>query len=272
MTEPRTPDLIGALPGLRTFLATREDGLDATVARYSYVPGENVADHLGFNNAWMGAAWNYTHPDQTPEVHESPTPGCECGFYAWYPWAQGRYSGLTPIDADPRRRVWAKPHPAVRDAVVSWWGRACTTAYLEELPGRRMSEDRLGVSTPAIVLGVLDVYGKVVLHDHGVRAAKATVRALVDPMSAITLMMPPLEDWHEILSHGWAMSPYAGMRDGQIERAVPQVIEATGRRTWDVARALGLPVLDLDEALRLESEWSQLRPRIEKNRHGGLPG
>jgi len=268
----RVPDYTAALPTIRTF-TPRGDRICATVVKYDYLPGENVATHKqtvagGYSPpinaagtiAWQGLAAFINPEDYQPPEHETPTPGCECGFYGWYPWATSRFHGVTPLDPDPARQQWAAPHPAVRDAIVTWWYQA----------GSISSNPQLIDQIDTRVVGVLDTYGKVVIHDHGVRAGKARIRALIDPQSIARYAMPSeLHEWRTLLHQSWIT---ASNKAPTLELWLPQLLTKLGALTLHLSHVYDVPILDFHEALELSTEWAQLRDQIQDNQSGTTAG
>jgi hypothetical protein len=154
--------------------------------------------------------------------HETPDRRllCDrCGIHGWYPWARGTdlpYAGFTALNGEQ--------HPALIDLLV---GAPFATAS--------------GWRTLA---GVADVWGRVVLHDTGVRASHARVRALIDP---------------------WSMAEHVGVR----ERFPTHTAEGTARLAQDTTVAADvndLPIITFTEAFRLEREWGLIADRYPAGR------
>lgn len=249
-----TPDVMGTLPAIRFVLAApiSEGRMEVRSSNihYQWRAGEQVATchhafahysakqaeaRMGEENPHPGWGPWYGGGPKPPEHPDQPAPlvECSCGFYGWYPWVREErrwyYGGLTcaPNEGDEP----AKLHPALAQ-IVQW------------IVGGSI------VTFPVAV--VVDMTGSVVLHDTGVRAGRATPRAVIGPDADVVIPV--------------------GYRQ-QLNRLERKALDLKHRTlsywTKKVADQLEVSLITPSEALALEDEWDVVRQRITDGDQGG---
>ena len=201
--------------------ADEDEMLDAL---HGLLPG-----HTGPPMSWFVAMWGSNHKPNKHNLDDAPQVECSCGFYGWYPWIRDSASYYPYATAAPSERELV--HPAVKEAIV--W---CNSNHASPATYRRQ-----------VIIGVIDIWGTTVLHDSGVRAQHARLRALVSPQ----------------------LEPYLVVNSAEQHASARLRLAQCRLSTGKIAEEFGVPVISAASALGLSSEWDAIRDRIMGSDLGG---
>lgn len=190
-------------------------------------------------------------PDPEP-IHRPPAPGCSCGFYGWYPWAETRWPGYTPFASEELVNVDPRPHPLLSE-ITTWFGYRLIT-------GKQPWESTMfDITYTAMVIGVVMVEGEVSLGQAGVKAERATLVDIVDPES---VPIPPMRTWPIILS---AMTLYP-MAELAAKVKVDKARELLAFNTNLALKATRRPLITYGEAVTAtQAAWGERGTRLKRS-------